>query len=205
MKFDDATWRRSLVIGDGEVDVEWMVGHAVHDTTHHLKDIGRGLHSLGAGVPSQHGTVEQVNVSDGGVPKTPLPSADIGRRGVIGDRQAERQHHGKPMQALSLWSQEVIDSLRAEGHPIRAGAAGENVTVAGIDWATLRPGTRILLGDVLIEISAYATPCKKNAQWFADRDFTRIDHGKHPGWSRVYAWVLEAGTVRPGDPVIVEP
>ena len=54
-------------------------------------------------------------------------------------------------------------------------SAGENITVSGIDWATIRPGTQLLVGDVLAEISAWATPCKKNAQWFADRDFNRIE------------------------------
>ena len=64
---------------------------------------------------------------------------------------------------------------------------------------------QLLIGDVLAEVSAYATPCAKNAAWFADRDFRRMDHDRHPGWSRVYAWVREPGTIRPGDPVVVEP
>jgi MOSC domain-containing protein YiiM len=64
---------------------------------------------------------------------------------------------------------------------------------------------RVRIGDTLLETSAYATPCAKNAQWFADREFRRMDHDRHPGWSRVYAWVLEPGTIRPGDEVIVEP
>ena len=91
------------------------------------------------------------------------------------------------------------------GHPIEPGLAGENLTVTGIDWASLRPGTQLLAGDVLLEISAWATPCAKNAAWFVDRSFRRMDHELHPGWSRAYAWVREPGTIRPGDAVIVEP
>jgi MOSC domain-containing protein YiiM len=147
----------------------------------------------------------QINTSGGGVPKTPIDAATIGPRGVEGDRQNDRKHHGRPLQALSLWSQEVIESLRAEGHPIHAGAAGENLTLAGIDWHTIRPGVRLQIGDVLLEISAYATPCAKNAQWFADRDFTRIDHDEHPRDSRAYAWVLAGGRIATGDAVVVEP
>ncbi|MND08457.1 hypothetical protein D3C83_310620 [compost metagenome] len=64
---------------------------------------------------------------------------------------------------------------------------------------------QLLVGDVLAEISAYATPCSKNAPWFTDRYFNRMDHDRHPGWSRAYAWVREPGTIRTGDPVIVEP
>jgi MOSC domain-containing protein YiiM len=109
------------------------------------------------------------------------------------------------LQALCLWSAEVIDALRAEGHPIEPGLAGENITLAGIDWASVQPGTQMLIGDVLAEISAWSTPCVKNAPWFVDRDFHRMDHDRHPGWSRAYAWVREPGTVRQGDKVIVEP
>jgi MOSC domain-containing protein YiiM len=124
---------------------------------------------------------------------------------LVGDRQASRQHHGRPLQALCVWSAEVIDALRAEGHPIEPGLAGENVTLAGIDWTTIQPGVQLLIGDVLAEISAWSTPCAKNAPWFVDRDFRRMDHDRHPGSSRAYAWVREPGTIRPGDRVIVEP
>ena len=91
--------------------------------------------------------------SNGGVPKQALLRASIGRRGLEEDRQAERRLHGRPFQAVCLWSSEVIDALRSEGHPIHPGAAGENVTVSGIDWTTIRPGVRMRVGDVLLEIS----------------------------------------------------
>jgi MOSC domain-containing protein YiiM len=202
---DDARWARTARAGDQVVDAAWIVRHAVHDATHHLSDVGRGIHLLGAGAPTQEGTVAQLNVSDGGVPKRPVEVAEVGDRGLVGDRQAARQHHGRPLQALCLWSLEVIGALRAEGHPIEPGAAGENITVAGIDWATIQPGTQLLIGDVLAEVSAWATPCTKNAQWFVGRDFHRMDHELHPGSSRAYAWVREPGTVRQGDRVVVEP
>lgn len=201
----DRRWGRTAQAGERVVDAAWIVRHAVHDATHHLSDVGRGVHLLGAGAPTQEGVVAQLNASDGGVPKKPIEVAEVGDRGLVGDRQAARKHHGRPLQALCLWSIEVIDALRAEGHPIEPGAAGENVTLSGIDWSSIRPGTQLLVGDVLAEISAWATPCSKNAQWFVDRDFNRMDHGRHPDWSRAYAWVREPGTIRQGDPVVVEP
>ena len=201
----ESDWARPITLGEETVDIGWIVGHAVHDATHHLRDVGRGLHALGAGAPSQRGTLVQVSASGGGVPKEALPSATVGRGGVDGDLQAERRHHGRPFQALCLWSHDVIDALRAEGHTVYPGAAGENLTVAGIDWSTIRPGVRVQIGDVLAEISAFATPCAKNARWFSDGGFRRIDHNLYPGTSRAYAWVLEGGTVAPGDAVLVEP
>lgn len=202
---EDARWARIAHVDGRAVDGAWAVRHAIHDLTHHLHDIGRGLAQLGAGAPHQIGSVAQLNVSDGGVPKRPVESADVSSRGLAGDRQAARQHHGRPLQALCLWSAEVIEALQAEGHPIGAGFAGENVTIAGIDWASIRPGTQLRIGEVLAEISAWATPCKKNAAWFVDRDVDRMNHDRHPGWSRAYAWVRQPGTVRRGDVVVVEP
>jgi MOSC domain-containing protein YiiM len=201
----DPRWSHTISTGAQQDDAAWLVRHTVHDVSHHLMDIGRGLHLRGAGAPTQEGRVQQLNVSNGGVPKKPVEVAEVGDRGLVGDRQAARQHHGRPLQALCLWSGDVVDALRAEGHPIEPGAAGENVTISGIDWSTIRPGTQLLIGDVLAEVSAWATPCKKNAAWFADGDFNRMSHDRHPGWSRAYAWVREPGTIRQGDPVVVEP
>lgn len=152
------------------------------------------------------GTVSALHTSDGGVPKHPVPSAEIGLRGLVGDRQGVRKHHGSPWQAVCLWSSEVIAALAAEGHPVGPGCTGENVTVEGLDWGGLRPGARMRIGDhVLLELSLPATPCKKNGRWFLDGDFMQMSHERHPGRSRWYAWVRETGVVRTGDAVVVEP
>ncbi len=198
-------WARTLVLGGDTVDSDWVVRHAVHDASHHLSDVGRGLHALGFGAPRQTGTVVGVFTSDGGVPKEPVDRAVVGYRGVDGDRQRTRQHHGRVWQALCLWSADVVDALRAEGHPIAPGNAGENVSVAGIDWRDMRPGVRVAVGDVLAEVSAYAEPCSKNAGWFLDGDYGRMGHDREPGISRVYASVLRDGVIRPGDRLVVEP
>ncbi len=188
----------------GSIDAAEPDTSAVHECVHGLRDLSRVLHELGAGVPTQQGSVIQVSASDGGVPKAAVASADVGVRGLLGDRQDNRKHHGRPFQALCLWSSEIIDALADEGHPIGPGLAGENLTVSGIDWTTIRPGVRMLIGDVTCEISCWAEPCRKNDQWFTGRS-DRMDHRLHPGWSRTYAWVVEPGTIATGDAVIVEP
>ncbi|MBU3718381.1 MAG: hypothetical protein FGM45_08780, partial [Actinobacteria bacterium] len=78
----------------------------------------------GHGPAKGTGAVVQVNTSKGGVPKGPVAEAYVGWRGIEGDVQKERAHHGRPFQALCLWSAEVIDRLRADGHPIDYGSAG---------------------------------------------------------------------------------
>jgi MOSC domain-containing protein YiiM len=196
-------WDADVVLGGERRSVTWATRHVIHDLWHHLTDIARIRIALGDPTPSQTGALAQVNTSGGGVPKLPAEQAIIGRRGLEGDVQQARIHHGRPWQALSLWSTDVIAALREEGHPIEAGNAGENLTLSGIDWSTLRAGAIVEIGAVRCQLSAAAVPCKKNNQWFADGDSQRIHHDRHPGWSRWYASVLQTGTVAPGDPVIV--
>jgi MOSC domain-containing protein YiiM len=200
---DDAARCRAALqrLADGELDQ----AAAVDEITQAFFHAGRVLHDHAVPPTTGNGRVAQLNASTGGVPKLPVDAADIGLRGLEGDRQAARQHHGRPWQALCLWSAEVIDRLRAEGHPLRPGNAGENVTISGIDWTALRPGVRMAIGEALVETSLWATPCSKNAQWFAGRDFDRMHHERERGVSRIYAWVLEPGAVRTGDAVVVEP
>ncbi len=190
----------------GLVDQHWIVRHQLHEVLHHGHDLGRLRHRLGDGVPHQTGTVAQLNASGGGVPKLPVDEAEVGFRGLVGDHQNDRVHHGRPFQAVCLYGLDVIEALQDEGHPIAPGLVGENVTVAGLDWASLRPGARVAIGDdLLLELSSYAIPCAKNAPWFVGGDFRRMAQDRHPGWSRLYGTVLRPGTLRPGDAVVVEP
>ena len=87
----------------------------------------------------QQGVVAHLHSSDGGVPKSPCATAELGTRGLVGDRQATRAHHGRPFQAVCIYSSEVIAELAAQGHPISPGSVGENLTLGGIDWS--RPAT----------------------------------------------------------------
>lgn len=149
--------------------------------------------------------VHQVSLSDGGVPKHAVPSAQVTVEGLTGDRQRNRKFHGGPGRAVCLFSLEVIEALRAEGHSIGPGSAGENLTLTGLEWSRLKPGHRLSIGDGLqLEIMSYTAPCRWNAQWFVDGDYGRMSQETHPGWSRLYARVLVEGTVRPGDRVMLE-
>ncbi len=150
------------------------------------------------------GILTQISVSDGGVPKRAVASAAISAEGVLGDRQRDLKHHGGPDRAVCLYSAELIERLREEGHPIEPGSAGENLTIAGLDWAGVCPGVRLRIGgDVVLEITGYTSPCRTIAGSFAGGDFSRISQKKHPGEIRVYAKVVAGGMVRAGDDVRV--
>ncbi len=159
----------------------------------------------GAGAP-RAGRVVQVNVSDGGVPKRPVPSARVTRGGLAGDRQRDLRWHGGPERAVCLLALEVIERLRAEGHPIEPGSAGENLTLAGLDWPALRRGSRLRFdGGVELEVTGFAAPCPIIRDSFTDGGFERLDGKLHSGESRLYCRVLAEGEVRAGEGVAAAP
>lgn len=144
--------------------------------------------------------VVQISVSPGGVPKTPVDTAKVTVDGVEGDAHRDHAHHGGPDRAVCLFSLEVIEALQAEGHPIAPGALGENLTVHGLDWTQVTPGSRLRVGDQLVlEVTRYTSPCLNITRSFLDGDYARVSQKRHPGWSRVYARVLVPGPVRRGD------
>lgn len=147
----------------------------------------------------------QIHISDGGVPKYPVENVWVSCDGVSGDRQQNQAVHGGKDRALCLFSLEVIEALRREGHVIQAGSTGENLTLSGLDWPSLQPGDQLRIGeDLRIEIMSYAEPCRLNAQWFVKSNYKRISQKVHPGWSRLYARVLSEGLIQTGDLVRVE-
>jgi MOSC domain-containing protein YiiM len=149
------------------------------------------------------GRVAQLAISPGGVPKLPVAESVVDSLGLAGDRH-RGSGHGGPERAVCLYSLEVIERLQAEGHPIAPGTAGENVTVTGLDWALVVPGSLLRLGaEVLLEVTRYTTPCLNIAPSFLQGKFARILHADHPGESRVYARVLETGSLQVGDDVTV--
>jgi MOSC domain-containing protein YiiM len=169
-----------------------------------LHRAGRRLAAAGLAPTPATGVVTRLSVSNGGVPKRAVTQVAVDHRGVVGDRQASRQHHGRPWQALCLWADEVIDQFRAQGHPVTAGAAGENITVQGVDWASIRTGVQLCIGGVVCEVTAPTLPCSKNGQWFLDGDWNLMHHDRGPV-SRAYAAVLQPGAISVGDPATVLP
>jgi MOSC domain-containing protein YiiM len=156
------------------------------------------------GAPGTLGRVFRINCSGGGVPKLPVEWAHVTPLGIAGDKQKHTAFHGGPQRAVSLYSLEVIERLRSEGHPIGPGTTGENVTVAGLDWSLLAPGSRLALGPgVVVEITSFATPCGSIRASFAGGRFKRISHKVKPGEARLYARVLRAGRLDAGDKVRV--
>lgn len=135
------------------------------------------------------------------MPKLARDVCLVGRTGLEGDRQRDLENHGGAERAVSVYSLELIEALRAEGHPIAPGSIGENLTLAGLPWKELRPGVRLEVGEVVLEFASYAAPCQIIAASFSDGRVVRVSEKAHPGWSRLYARVVKEGTLRVGDRV----
>lgn len=149
------------------------------------------------------GSIVQISISPGGVPKNGVASAAIQPLGLEGDGHTY-EDHGGPERAVCLYALERIQALQSEGHPITPGAAGENLTTSGLDWDLVVPGARLQIGqNLLLEVTRYTVPCRTIQKAFLGDDYARISQTKHPGWSRVYARVLQPGVVQVGDPIIL--
>ena len=154
------------------------------------------------------GTVLQVNVSRGGIPKRAIPLGELTPAGMSGDAW-RFPFHGGVRKAILLVTMEGIDELVSLGFPLFAGALGENLTTRGIDRRTLRLGQRLLVGNAVIELTTIRTPCAtldvygtgvQTAMYDA-----RVQKGDpaSPLWglSGFYASVVEPGIVHPGDAI----
>jgi len=152
------------------------------------------------------GVVTHMSISKGGVPKLPIERARIGALGLEGDVQRHTKVHGGPNRAVCLYSIDLIERLNAEGHPISPGSTGENVTIRGLDWSRITPGSRLSFsGGVVLEATSFAVPCYQIKPSFAEGAVRRIHQDDHPGECRVYTKVLSEGEAGVGESVILSP
>ena len=140
-------------------------------------------------------TLEQLNVSGGGMPKTPILAARVTTEGVPGDWQKNRKYHGGPNRAICLFSVELYDELRREGADMQPGSVGENFTTRGIDLRSLNKGDRLQVGNCVIELTDIRVPCTNLNKWHPN--LLQMIQGRS-GW---VAKVVEEGDVKPGDAV----
>ncbi len=154
-----------------------------------------------------YGTIIQVSISPGGLPKLPVPEGLVTPLGIEGDVHMHPNIHGGPKKAILLVSAEVVENLRERGYPLYFGALGENLTTRGIDFRRLRVGDQLRAGGALLEITRPRGPCTALDIFgetlkldIFDARVQALDYTS-PRWgmSGMYASVVEGGPVRPGD------
>ena len=139
-----------------------------------------------------------------GLPKQAVSELRVTRAGATGDHNNYRTRTlgGDPDQAILLLTDEALRSLDAEGWPVRPGDLGENITLGGVPEADLRPGVRLALGEVLLEVTHRCDPCTElyslpSIGAARGPEFLRVAVDRR-GW---YARVLAEGVIRPDTPV----
>ncbi|WP_420037865.1 MOSC domain-containing protein [Streptomyces sp. cg28] len=116
------------------------------------------------------------------------------------------------LRQVHLIHEELFTELATQGHQVRPGELGENVTTRGIDLLALPTGTLLRFGDgddgAVVEVTGLRNPCLQ-IDAFQDGLLKRVV-GRDPGTGEivrkagVMSVVREGGTVRPGDAVHVE-
>ncbi|MGE2833301.1 MOSC domain-containing protein [Mycobacterium sp. SMC-4] len=133
------------------------------------------------------------------IPTRSVPAVDAeAGKGLIGDR-----YHGAKHRHVTIQSRELLVRAAADlGHDIDPGATRRNLTVDAGDIPT-KPGERLKIGDVELEVVRVAAPCRLLDDWIAPGAAAAM----HRRGGSVFR-VLTSGPIRVGDevePLIVEP
>ncbi|MFZ2950521.1 MAG: MOSC domain-containing protein [Desulfuromonadaceae bacterium] len=121
--------------------------------------------------------------------KKPVESVELRENhGIVGDGHAGDWHR-----QVSLLAQESIDKMRAMGLDVNAGDFAENITTTGIDLVSLPIGSRLQIGETLLEVTQIGKECHTRcAIYYQAGDCVMPKEG-------IFAKVITGGTIRPGD------
>ena len=120
--------------------------------------------------------------------KTPVASVELKENhGISGDAHAGDWHR-----QVSLLATESIAKMRAMGLDVDSGDFAENITTSGIDLVALPVGTRLALGETVIEVTQIGKECHNRcAIFYQAGDCVMPKEG-------IFAKVLKGGTVAAG-------
>jgi MOSC domain-containing protein YiiM len=125
--------------------------------------------------------------------KTPVARVELKEEhGILGDAHAGEWHR-----QVSLLAQESIEKMRQLGLDVDSGDFAENITTRGIDLPSLPIGTRLAVGDVLMEVTQIGKECHTRcAIYHQAGDCVMPKEG-------IFARVLRGGLVKAGDRIEV--
>ena len=112
-------------------------------------------------------------------------------RGLVGDRYHGTRHRHVTVQAATDLAAASADL----GSPVEPGLTRRNVTVSHGPLPT-RPGERLRIGDVELEVVRIAAPCRLLDDWIGPGAMRAM----HARGGTVFR-LLSSGTIRVGDPV----
>ena len=112
--------------------------------------------------------------------------------GIVGDAHAGNWHR-----QVSLLAQESVEKMKAVFPDIPVGAFAENILTEGLTLFTLPVGTRLRVGEVLLEVTQIGKECHAHCairQQVGDCVMPR---------EGIFTIGLEEGTIRAGDTITV--
>jgi MOSC domain-containing protein YiiM len=136
--------------------------------------------------------VKAVCISENkGERKTPVDAVELrDNHGIVGDAHAGEWHR-----QVSLLATESIDKMRALGLDVDSGDFAENITTSGIDLVSLPVGSRLLVGETLLEVTQIGKECHTRcAIFYQAGDCVMPKEG-------IFAKVITGGVIKPGDAV----
>jgi MOSC domain-containing protein YiiM len=123
-------------------------------------------------------------------PMTPVASARaLENLGLEGDR------HAKPDSKRQVL---LIETETLERFGLRVGEVKENITTRGIALMNLPVGTRLRVGDAILEITGVCHPCERMEELRPGLRETLS------GQRGMLARVAQSGTLHVGDAILVE-
>lgn len=134
--------------------------------------------------------------------KTPVAgTVRVTNLGLAGDEQADRKNHGGIDKAVLAYAADHYDYWNDALGKVEMpyGGFGENLTIRGLDEASVCIGDRWRAGDVEFEVSQPRQPCWKMGRRWQRPDLPKlvIQNGKS-GW---YLRVIGEGELSAGAPL----
>jgi MOSC domain-containing protein YiiM len=125
--------------------------------------------------------------------KTPVASVELREEhGIVGDAHAGDWHR-----QVSLLAHESIEKMQQMGLAVESGDFAENITTSGIELFSLPVGTRLTIGETLLEVTQIGKECHTRcAIFYQAGDCVMPKEG-------IFARVLKGGAVKPGDRVAI--
>lgn len=124
-----------------------------------------------------------------GVQKHPVDSIEVKKNhGIVGDAHAGDWHR-----QISLLGTESVDKVRNILPDIQPGAFAENILTEGVVLYKLPVGTRLRVGETLLEVTQIGKECHQHCE------IRRLTGDCVMPREGIFAIVLEEGVIRPGD------
>lgn len=142
------------------------------------------------------GRVVAVSISE----KKGEKKQNVGKARLIEDFGLEGDAHaGSWHRQVSLLAKESIEKMKKMGLAVGPGDFAENITTEGIDLGRLPVGTRLEIGDVLLEVTQIGKECHSGCAIFK-----QVGQCIMPR-EGIFARVLRGGVVSEGDEIKVIP